>query len=113
MRQLTLEQKLEAYKWVRKNFMKLPFSPFVCCALLRWVHKSDENGVIVPREPLNVLFPEFYSRKPKGIPKGQGRWFNEDEASNQKREALLDECIKECEEKLSESIGVGQKGVED
>lgn len=99
--QLTVEQRLEAYKHT-KVYVKKSVNAFVCIGLGDYLEyvlgypeaDADDLGVI------KKCFPEIFKRKPRKTFRGCW-WFPLTSEGNAQREALLDECIKECEQLLT------------
>lgn len=103
--QLTVEQRLEAYKWAWDKIDSGQTS--MCLALMVFFNNINGVGYIGVMDTI-CFFPEFAQYEPLELAHRYSSWFEETEMGNEWRKIVLDECIAECEQQLLTSKTIQQ-----
>lgn len=90
---LTPQQRLDAYVWAYKNFMKVNTGPYLCNVLISYVMGDFRyTAMNFPNENIMHLFPELLKQKPSDT-KPLHPWWTEADANIKRMEALRNAVV--------------------
>ena len=100
MKELTTEEKLEAYGYALQGVLKDIINSLkagICVDLQHWLNENKEMGLVAYTETL-LYFPEFKLYQTVGVDANHN-WWPDSKKGNQRRIEVLEEII----EKLKKS----------
>lgn len=92
---LSDQQRLDAYVWAYKNFMKIDSGPYLCNVMISYVMGDFRfTHMNFPNDNIMHLFPELFSEKPVNCEPKRPWWLSDQEGNLARMIALKNAVIK-------------------